>query len=202
MKVEGGIVVGNAWNKYGSSNPIVRRLMQNFHTNLMQMIAAAGGRTVHEVGCGEGHVTRELSDRFESVIASDISQLCIQEARKSVPGKNVQFIQSDLLTLDRSDHQADLIMCCEVLEHLPEPEEALSVLRNLCRSQVILSVPREPLWRVLNVLRAKYLRDFGNTPGHRQHWSRQGFIRFVGTQFEILEVRCPLPWTMLRCRPR
>ena len=60
----------------------------------------------------------------------------------------------------------EAVVCTEVLEHLEEPEKALRELLRVTRRWVILSVPREPLWRVLNMVRGAYLRHFGNTPGH------------------------------------
>lgn len=56
--------------------------------------------------------------------------------------------------------------------------------------------------RLLNMARGKYIGDFGNTPGHIQHWGKKHFVKFVSGQFEVVETRSPLPWTMLLCRPR
>ena len=38
---------------------------------------------------------------------------------------------------------------------------------------LLVSVPREPLWRGLNMARGAYMRDLGNTPGHVNHWSKR-----------------------------
>ena len=38
-------------------------------------------------------------------------------------------------------------------------------------------MPREPLWRGLNMARGAYLKDLGNTPGHVNHWSKRSFHR-------------------------
>ena len=87
-----------------------------------------------------------------------------------------------------------------MLEHLEDPDGALDVLAALGRPWVIVSVPREPLWRALNLSRLKYVRDLGNTPGHLSHWSRGGFLRFLERRLEVIEVHSPLPWTMVLCR--
>jgi len=63
-------------------------------------------------------------------------------------------------------------------------------------------VPREPIWRILNIARGKYIGDLGNTPGHVNHWSRRGFIDLLSRRFDVVEVRSPLPWTMALCRVR
>ena len=88
------------------------------------------------------------------------------------------------------------------MEHLPDPVGALSVVASLASPWAIVSVPREPLWRGLNMARLKYLGSLGNTPGHLNHWSRRSFVRFLETTFDVVDVRAPLPWTMALCRTR
>ena len=73
----------------------------------------------------------------------------------------------------------------------------LREIARVSRRHVILSVPNEPLWRVLNMPRGAYLPDLGNTPGHLQHWSRRAFVRFVSQELRIDRVRSTLPWTVV-----
>jgi hypothetical protein len=61
-------------------------------------------------------------------------------------------------------------------------------------------VPREPLWRALNLARGAYVRDLGDTPGHVNHWSRRAFTALLARHGEVVEARAPLPWTMLLVR--
>jgi hypothetical protein len=65
---------------------------------------------------------------------------------------------------------------------------------------ILVSVPREPLWRGLNIARGAYLRELGNTPGHLNHWSKRSFAKLVGRHGEIVELRSPPPWTMALVR--
>ena len=94
------------------------------------------------------------------------------------------------------------MLCCEVLEHVPDPARALAVLAALARPHLIVSVPREPLWRALNLARGRYWRALGNTPGHLQHWSTPAFLALLQQHLEVVELRTPLPWTIARCRVR
>jgi hypothetical protein len=80
--------------------------------------------------------------------------------------------------------------------------EGLRRLAETAGKYVLLSVPREPVWRVLNVLRGKYLGRMGYTPGHINHWTPVGFRRLVSEHLEILDNRSPFPWTMVLARPR
>lgn len=94
------------------------------------------------------------------------------------------------------------MVCCEILEHLTDPARALGILARLAQPHLIVSVPREPLWRMLNVARGRYWRVLGNTPGHLQHWSAASFLGLLEGRVEVREVRTPLPWTMALCRHR
>lgn len=64
------------------------------------------------------------------------------------------------------------------------------------------SVPREPMWRVLEMARGKYPGALGNTPGHVNHWGRASFLELIARRFDVLQTRSPLPWTMVLCRRR
>jgi len=104
--------------------------------------------------------------------------------------------------LDENSDTAELILCCEVLEHLDNPQQALSIIEKLSNPYFIVSVPREPIWSILNMFRGKYLQSFGNTPGHIHHWSKKEFVYLVSKYANIIEIRSPLPWTILLCKTR
>jgi len=89
-----------------------------------------------------------------------------------------------------------------VLEHLDRPSEALKELARVTRRWAIISVPNEPLWRVMNFARGTYLKEWGNTPGHINHWTPWGFRKFVRQSFIVHAGRQPIPWTMLLLEKR
>jgi 2-polyprenyl-3-methyl-5-hydroxy-6-metoxy-1,4-benzoquinol methylase len=126
----------------------------------------------------------------------------LEDARRRAgsAGVEIDFEPVPVEELDPGRHAAELIVCCEVLEHLEDPERALDVLASLARPWLLASVPREPLWRALNLARLSYVSELGNTPGHLNHWSKAGFVRFLTRRFEVVEVRSPTPWTMVLCR--
>jgi 2-polyprenyl-3-methyl-5-hydroxy-6-metoxy-1,4-benzoquinol methylase len=195
---------GNVYDKYGTANPIERRLVGGFIRNLLELAEGTGARDVHEVGCGEGELARRLAARGLSVRGTDASPEVIAEARRRAvdAGVRVELRAAAVEELDPERDAAELVVCCEVLEHLPDPEAGLTTVAELANPWAIVSVPREPLWRALNVVRLKYLNDLGNTPGHVKHWSRRAFVAFLGRRLDVVEVRSPLPWTMALCRSR
>jgi SAM-dependent methyltransferase len=198
------VIGGNVYPKYTTGNPIARRLVDGFIANLRALVRATGAEEVHEVGCGEGHLSMLLAAEGLRVRGCDLSPAAIAAARQHSRrrGLDIAFATADLYELAPQHHAAPLVVCCEVLEHVPDPARALAVLATLARPHLIVSVPREPLWRVLNLARGKYWRELGNTPGHLQHWSTPAFLELLQDHLEVLELRTPLPWTMARCRAR
>lgn len=195
---------GNVYDKYGSANPIERRLMAGFMADLDELVELSGAREAHEVGCGEGEVSIRLARRGIRMRGTDAFPQVLEEAREraTTAGVEIDFEAAPIERLDPERHGAELVVCCEVLEHLEDPARGLEVLAELARPWLIASVPREPLWRALNLARLSYISALGNTPGHLNHWSKHGFERFLAERFEVVEVRSPLPWTMALCRAR
>lgn len=202
MSVQAAEAGGNVYDKYGTSNPVARRLMAGFTGELDELVGLTGATEAHEVGCGEGELSIRLARRGLRVRATDAFGQVLEEARRraSAAGMEIAFEATPVEELGPEGHAAELVLCCEVLEHLEDPERALEVLARLARPWLIASVPREPLWRALNLARLSYVSELGNTPGHLNHWSKRGFVRFLRRRFEVVEVRSPLPWTMVLCR--
>jgi ubiquinone/menaquinone biosynthesis C-methylase UbiE len=194
-------VAGNTYDKYASTNPLERRMMQGFFDALDAMLDGLTPRQVVEVGAGEGRITELLAARFpEATVAGlDLADddLAADWAELSAP-----MFFGDVTRLPFPDRSIDLVIGLEVLEHVPDPDRALDEIARVCAGTAVLSVPREPIWRAGNVVRGRYLKQMGNTPGHVNHWSARAFERFASTRFDVDRSARPLPWTMLRGRPR
>jgi SAM-dependent methyltransferase len=193
---------GNVYDKYATRNPVERRLVGGFLAGVRELVDQTGAREAHEVGCGEGELSLMLARQGLRVRGSDVSSEVVEEARRrsAAAGLAVSYRAAPIEALSPPDDAAELIVCCEVLEHLDEPEAALGKLIELAQPWLLVSVPREPIWRVLNLARLKYVGDLGNTPGHLGHWSRRGFVEMLRSRTEVVAERAPLPWTMALCK--
>ncbi|MGB7802775.1 class I SAM-dependent methyltransferase [Buttiauxella sp.] len=203
-KTEDGIVFGNAFDKYGSKNPIVKWMMNGFDSSLEHFVTHANPKTIHEVGCGEGFWVNKWNSQGLKAVGSDFSRDVISMARENATAANLMpevFNVKSVYDLKAGIDSADLIVCCEVMEHLEEPDKAMKILQSLVDKYLIISVPREPIWCALNMARGKYINKCGNTPGHIQHWSKKSFIKFTQSYFKVIAVSSPFPWTMLLCVP-
>ena len=202
MSVAEPVPTGNTFDKYGSTNPAVRRLMAGFRSTLDELFARAAPGSVLDVGCGEGVLTHDWAQLLgeRPVVGIDLEdpKLRAEWARRSRP--NLEYLAADATALDFADGQFDLAAAIEVLEHVPEPEATVAEMARVARRHLLVSVPREPLWRALNVARGAYVRSRGNTPGHVNHWSKRGFVSLLSRHGTVEQARSPFPWTMLLVR--
>jgi 2-polyprenyl-3-methyl-5-hydroxy-6-metoxy-1,4-benzoquinol methylase len=197
-----GIVTGNSYDKYGSSNPIVRRLMGGFERSLDELLDRAAPRSLLDVGCGEGVLVHRWAQRLGDgrLVGIDLEEDSIQAGWAEHRAPNLEYRVMEAAELPFADGEFDLASAIEVLEHLPDPEHTLSEMARCAATHLLVSVPREPLWRMLNLARGAYWSELGNTPGHLNHWSKRSIVELLSRHGEVVEVRSPFPWTMLLVR--
>ncbi len=195
-----GIVTGNTYDKYGSANPLVRRMMAGFEGALDELLARADPSSLLDVGCGEGVLVHKWAQRLgEStrVVGIDLEEESIQAGWSQRSAPNLEYRVMGAENLPFADGEFDLATAIEVLEHVPDPEHTVSEMARCARRNLLVSVPREPLWRMLNMARGAYWSALGNTPGHLNHWSRRSFVELLSRHGDVAEVRSPFPWTMV-----
>jgi 2-polyprenyl-3-methyl-5-hydroxy-6-metoxy-1,4-benzoquinol methylase len=199
---EDGIVTGNTYDKYGSTNPLVKRMMDGFENALDELLAAASPMSLLDVGCGEGVLVHQWAERLEParVVGIDLAEPSIQAGWAQRTAPNLEYKVMKAENLPFAENEFDMACAIEVLEHLPDPEHTLAEMARCAEHRLLVSVPREPLWRMLNMARGAYLRDLGNTPGHLNHWSKRSFVRLLSRYGKVVEARSPFPWTMLLVR--
>jgi 2-polyprenyl-3-methyl-5-hydroxy-6-metoxy-1,4-benzoquinol methylase len=201
--VDTEVPTGNTYDKYGSGNLVVRRLMASFEATLDELFARAeregATQSVLDVGCGEGVLTMQWADRIPDgrIVGIDLPDPKLEAHWRDAPRPNLEFTTGRAEQLPFERDEFELVAAIETLEHVTDPERAVAELARVARRHVLASVPREPLWRMLNVARGAYVRQLGNTPGHLNHWSRGDFARLLARHGELIEVRSPFPWTMV-----
>jgi 2-polyprenyl-3-methyl-5-hydroxy-6-metoxy-1,4-benzoquinol methylase len=192
------VPTGNTFDKYGSQNPVVRRLMAGFESTLDALWTQAAPDSILDVGCGEGVLTAQWADRLgdRRIVGIDLEDPKLKAEWEQRRRANLEYRVEDATHLSFADGEFDMATAIEVLEHVPDPGRTVSEMARVAKRWVLVSVPREPLWRGLNMARGAYLKDLGNTPGHVNHWSKRSFVSMLSRHGTVEEVRSPFPWTM------
>ena len=201
-RIVASVPTGNTFDKYGSRNPVVRRLMDGFERALAELFELAAPESVLDVGCGEGVLTYRWAQALgeRTVVGVDLPDEKLEAHWRERRRDNLRFVTAHGEELPFTADEFDLVTAIELLEHVRNPVRALEEMGRVARRNLLLSVPREPVWRVLNVARGAYLRELGNTPGHVNHWSKSAFERLLDRRGEVVELRTPFPWTMALVR--
>lgn len=194
--------------KYTQSGKIGNMLLDNYFKAIDKLLKKIDKEEIQnfrvlEVGCGAGYSTKRIRDMLPKGVdfsASDFEKENVAEAKKNL-GEAFVVTEEDIYNLERKDKSIDLIFLLEVMEHLQSPNDALAELKRVGKKYVIIGVPREPIWRILNMLRLKYWGSLGNTPGHIQHWGKRSLLKFLKSRgFEVVAVENPLPWSIVLVR--
>jgi ubiquinone/menaquinone biosynthesis C-methylase UbiE len=193
------VVTGNTYDKYGSSNPLVKKMMANFEETLDDLWKQAAPNSILDVGCGEGVLTHKWAERLGDgrIVGIDLDEPELKAAWEHRQRDNLEYKILEATKLPFADNEFELATAIEVLEHVPEPASTIAEMGRVAAKFVLVSVPREPMWRGLNMARGSYLKDLGNTPGHVNHWSKRAFIKELSAIGKVVEAKSPFPWTML-----
>ncbi|MFC1576230.1 class I SAM-dependent methyltransferase [Candidatus Omnitrophota bacterium] len=192
---------GNIYNKYETKNPLYKYAVNRFLKTLLSLTAdLKDAKTLLEVGCGDGYLLNHTSgaSRFSRIEGIDVSEEIVQKAKILYP--RFKFSAGSACKLAYSADEFDLVLACEVLEHLDSPAKALSEIKRVAGKYCIISVPLEPLWRIANLARGAYVSKLGNTPGHVQHWGKKTFLALLEKHFTVEKIHYPLPWQMALCK--
>ncbi len=186
--------------KHVTTNPILRFALQRFFRSIHKVFPEV--ETVLDAGCGEGYGAKEIIAEHEhlKIYGFDLS---LPALKKSLEIESDVLVgQADITRLPVAAKCVDMVVSLEVLEHIPDPSQAIEEYKRVTRRYMLLSVPNEPLFRMLRMLRGDNIRQWGNHPEHVNHWNVYSFQRFIERhQLKVLRTACPPPfiWTIVLC---
>jgi 2-polyprenyl-3-methyl-5-hydroxy-6-metoxy-1,4-benzoquinol methylase len=189
------------YEKFQTRNPLARFLFDRFYGTLKRMVAELQPESVLDAGCGEGETLERLRDLLpRDVHGFDNNPACVKFAAARLPA--YRFSTGDVCRVDYQDNRFHTVLCLEVLEHLAEPSRAMRELVRVSRSHIVISVPNEPLFRLTNLARGKYIRRWGDHREHCQHWNRARLASFLAASADVMQVQSSYPWLIALCRKR
>jgi SAM-dependent methyltransferase len=92
-----------------------------------------GGRAV-DLGAGTGQHAALLAERYDEVLAVDVSAPMLAYAAERRPRGNVRYEHRDMRSVTvEADGPFDLVLCTHALHHVADLEAALTRIRGLLR---------------------------------------------------------------------
>lgn len=176
--------------EYQSNNPITKSLINNYYKCMKKIISNYSKQDdrILEVGCGAGESSMKIASMLSGQYfeVSEYDERYLVNLRKYRP--ELRASKENVYEINRDENEFDIVFLLEVLEHLDDYNKALSELFRVAKKYVVISVPNEPMWKILNFLRGKYWKDLGNTPGHINHWSKHKILNLLGEYGDITKV--------------
>lgn len=184
--------------KYESRNPLKRAMLNRFLRRVRSIVDASDADVILDVGTGEGLFWQDTSRR-PTVIGVDIRHEALVEAG----GTGVLPIRGSAFCLPFADSSFDLVLAMEILEHLPQPENAAKELRRIARERVIVTVPWEP-WFSLAVLfgSGQHWRRLGREPEHINAFGPHEIKSLLRAVFPTVQVTFCAPWMIIEASVR
>ncbi len=140
------------------------------------------GSAVLDIGCGTGLITRHLD--CELAVGLDINRWAIERAKLHSP--QAEFITGDAETLPLMPGVFDVVICTEILEHLPQPERMIEEISRVLKVGGLLigSIPsRNPIWKF-----RRFLPTTSPVPEPFHHSYSFGELRSLLSDFKIIEI--------------
>jgi 2-polyprenyl-3-methyl-5-hydroxy-6-metoxy-1,4-benzoquinol methylase len=201
---------------YYASSPLPVRIIERRRLAIIRnMVGAAAGLELAEVGSGGGHVLRLFPEA--RLTAIDVSSVFLETAKKNLAGYDARFIKGEIDKLDLPPKSFDRIICTEVLEHTEDPDSILAAISRLLRPSgvAVITIPNDPL---INRLKAIVRRtpigailrtrvNWGGDEYHLHTWTPDAFERKLSGYFRVVEAhaapfdRLPIR-ACFRCLPR
>jgi ubiquinone/menaquinone biosynthesis C-methylase UbiE len=97
------------------------------------------GKTVADIGCGDGAFVRKLASAGAEAIGIEVSEDAVAEARRRDPEHRYELGFAQQLPLE--DASVDLATLMLSLHHVPEPASAFPELARVVREHVWIAEP-------------------------------------------------------------
>ncbi len=164
--------------KYNNDLPLYLGYIRKFQDKIARAIQKSGAKTVYESGCGGGFLIKYLHTSLPDVqfVGFDYDTdtiRCAHQNRDTTADYFVGLVNN----IPLESNSVDFVLCSQVLEHVTQPHKAMSEMQRVSKRYLLISVPLEPYFRVLDKIAVAL--KIGLPSGHIHFWSKHEFKELV-----------------------
>ncbi|MFX0205056.1 MAG: class I SAM-dependent methyltransferase [Candidatus Hodarchaeota archaeon] len=179
--------------KYSTKNPFAYRQIERFVLAILKEIndKNPNPQKILDIGCGEGLIPTYGGLDFTGL---DLSPSALQIANKI--NKRSHFLCGSGDHLPFGSTSFDLILCLEVMEHVPTPDLLLQELDRVLTPEgvALVTVPYSRIYRTLNLIRFKNVRRLGEDKDHTFRFNPRLFRKILSHHFTSVQIKHTIPW--------
>ena len=130
---------------FESANPFLRYVEKMRAKTIVKLANVSKHDSVIDVGCGEGYIL-SLLPKAKKSIGLDISKVALNRAKKFLQNrKDIELLLGDGQNIRFEDDSFDVVICSEMLEHIPNPHAVIKELHRILKpnGNLVVSIPDE-----------------------------------------------------------
>jgi len=123
------------------------QIYQLHHSRYIFATNHADSKHVLDLACGTGYGSAELATRAKLVVAADISDSTLHDAKTNYGCTNIEFLVTNALNLSLNSKSLHLVVAFEMIEHMPAPDRCLEEIRRVLipGGKLIISAPNRAI---------------------------------------------------------
>jgi len=164
----------NIWENYDESG-IIKKKVQ-----IIKSIIPKDVKTIADVGCGNGIITNKLNEQYDII--------GIDSSKNALEFLNAPSLLASIENIPIKDNSFDLVLCSEVLEHVPQSilEKSVSELKRITSKYLLITVPNEEFLEKLNV-KCPECGTIFHAYGHLHSYNLKLLNELVGDEFQVVK---------------
>lgn len=186
-----------AYDTWHDALPVDDGAPAPWHTMVKQHLPVLDSARVLEIGCGRGGFARWLASRDPLLlVAADFSPAAVARAADFNRGTSTRFSVADITRLPHPDNTFNLVISCETIEHVPDPQGAVSELARVLAPEglLLLTTPNYAnllgMYRAYRRLRGCPFQEEGQPINNFTYiWRTMHWIRTCGLAPRLVDAR-------------
>lgn len=116
----------------------IYNLIKKYRVRFIKKLLNSQSETLLDIGCQDLSLYKLIKNNYKITLADILP-------------KNELIKKEDAQNLSFKDKSFDIVLCQQVLEHVPNPIKAISELKRVTKKQLIITVPYEPFFTLFRL---------------------------------------------------